>query len=343
MQPELSKVNVVATTTKQRRSSTKTTADTLGLITTQTTPAAVPAQAGKQAHTGADTKNNHVSTAPDKNLKELANRFELYLAYGLILLFIAVFALGRVYWDDRYYIPDEGVGYALGMTGGIMMLLALGYSLFKRTAFLRKLFGLKAWLHVHIIFGIVGPLLVVLHSTFRIGSLNGGVALISMLLVFLSGVIGRFLYSKIHFGLGGQKAKIKDLQEMLQNAGEHINSKRLETFTHSYVKKPSNLLTAGFQLVTYGWRSRFLYFNLIRKAHRHIKAQSLKQGWDSTTSRKNYRAYKHALRYYFYILKKVALFSLYERFFAFWRHAHVPLLYLLLISGILHVFAVHMY
>jgi hypothetical protein len=49
------------------------------------------------------------------------------------------------------------------------------------------------------------------------------------------------------------------------------------------------------------------------------------------------------LRIYIQTLEKVALFGVYERFFAFWRNAHVPLLYLLLMSGVVHVIAVHMY
>ena len=342
MQPELAKVNVVTTVRAGKRASShaSTPFDSSAAKTT-----------GTEETSSVEIRTERTAAAPgiatpeatDTQVKELAKRYELYLAYGLILLFIAVFALGRLYWDDRYYVPDEGFGYALGLTGGIMMLLALGYSLFKRTALLRKIFGLKAWLHVHIIFGVVGPLLILFHSTFHIGSLNGAVALFSMLLVFLSGVIGRFLYSKIHYGLGGKKAKIKDLQDMLANVGQNIQSQKLEAFTQSYLKKPSNLISAAFKLATYGWRSRFLYFHLTRKARRLIKTQAQQQGWDSTTVKNQYHTWKYTLRHYFFMLKKVALFSLYERFFAFWRHAHIPLLYLLLISGILHVFAVHMY
>ena len=65
--------------------------------------------------------------------------------------------------------------------------------------------------------------------------------------------------------------------------------------------------------------------------------------WDAQTLTQHWRDSKHRLRTHFALLKKVALFSAYERFFSFWRHAHVPLLYLLLLSGIVHVIAVHLY
>jgi hypothetical protein len=51
------------------------------------------------------------------------------------------------------------------------------------------------------IMGIGGPLLILMHSTFQVGSLNAAVALYSMLLVAGSGVVGRFIYVRVHRGL----------------------------------------------------------------------------------------------------------------------------------------------
>jgi hypothetical protein len=64
--------------------------------------------------------------------------------------------------------------------------------------------------------GIAGPLLVLFHSTFHVGSFNAAVALASMLLVVASGLVGRYLYRKIHRGLYGSRETAADLQGVMQ-------------------------------------------------------------------------------------------------------------------------------
>jgi len=277
------------------------------------------------------------------DVSQLARRAELYFALGLLVFMVLLFVMGRIYWDERYYHPEEGVGYWLGLVGGVMMLLAMVYGLFKHIPALRTLGWMKRWLGLHIFFGIVGPVLVLVHSTFRLGSLNGAVALISMLLVFLSGVMGRFLYSKIHYGLGGSKAQLVDVQSSLVTAGKRIKSRRLDAFADSVMSQPSSLFNAGLDLMAFGWRSRWLAFQLRRDMYRHLKSMAAEESWDIPELRRQRKIFRGQLQTYMFTLRKVALFSVYERFFSFWRHAHVPLLYLLLFSGVIHVISVHMY
>ena len=52
----------------------------------------------------------------------------------------------------------------------------------------------RFWFALHMTLGIVGPLLIILHSTLAFGSLNATVAFASMALVATSGIVGRFLY-----------------------------------------------------------------------------------------------------------------------------------------------------
>jgi len=282
-------------------------------------------------------------TTGTHDVKQLARDTELFFALGLILFMVTLFVVGRSYWDERYYVAEEGLGYWLGLVGGVMMLLAMTYGLFKHIPALRSLGWMKRWLGLHIFFGITGPLLVLVHSTFHLGSLNGAVALISMLLVFLSGVMGRFLYSKIHYGLGGSKAQLVDVQSSLVTADKRIRSRRLDDFSASVMLHPGGLFNAGLDLIAFGWRSRWLAFQLRRDMKRHLKVMAKQEAWSVAELRQQRKAFRRQLRTYMSTLRKVALFSVYERFFAFWRHAHVPLLYLLFFSGVVHVIAVHMY
>ncbi|WP_455222480.1 hypothetical protein [Kaarinaea lacus] len=283
------------------------------------------------------------STKKPKAVEKLARPNELYIAFGMVGFYALLFVTGRHYWDERYYIPEEGLGYFLGLIGGIIMLLAMGYSMFKYVPALRSKLKLKSWLNLHIAMGLIGPLLVYVHSAFHIGSLNGGIALISMTLVLLSGIIGRFLYSKTHYGLGGRKAKLGELHTLLNDENSLIHSPRLNEFTKSVMRHSTSLLQATWELISYGMRGRWIYFRVKREMLSKLKHLALENSLSKTEIRKQKRTIKRQLRNYLVLLHKVALFKLYERFFAFWRHAHVPLLYLLLASGIMHVIAVHMY
>ena len=99
---------------------------------------------------------------------------ETYFAVILIVLVSSIFVLGNKYWDDRYYTPEEGVGYYLGLVGGSMMLLAFAYTALKYFPLFRSTNLSKFWLKMHLVLGILGPFLIMFHSTFRIGSFNGG-------------------------------------------------------------------------------------------------------------------------------------------------------------------------
>ncbi len=98
------------------------------------------------------------------------------------------------------YKPGDNFGYNIGLAGVLMIVFLLLYPLRKRVSFLSKLGVLPAWFKWHMVFGILGPTLIVFHSTFRINSVNAAVATLCMLLVAGSGTFGRFFYTKIHTG-----------------------------------------------------------------------------------------------------------------------------------------------
>ena len=145
------------------------------------------------AHGSVQAKKNYSKrpgSTRSRPLKDLASPGATAFAVALLSVVAGLIVLGRLLWNDRYYTSEEGLGYILGLTGGIMMLVACLYALLKRLRPVRAAGVMRHLLRIHIFFGIVGPVLVLFHSTFRIGSLNGGIALVSMLLVFSSGVVG---------------------------------------------------------------------------------------------------------------------------------------------------------
>jgi hypothetical protein len=127
---------------------------------------------------------------------------------------ITVFAvLGAAYIvrDEQHIVPATGVGYALGITGSVMMLLLLLYPARKSWRKMGSVGSVRLWFVTHMVLGIVGPALIVVHSNFQLLSTNATVAMAVMLLVVASGLVGRYIYSKVYVGMSGRRAELDEL------------------------------------------------------------------------------------------------------------------------------------
>jgi hypothetical protein len=126
---------------------------------------------------------------------------------------------------EGYWIWKSGgsMGQRLGIIGSSMMVLMLLYSVRKRVAALRKLGQLSRWLDIHIFLGVIGPLLVILHSAFKV---HGLVALSfwSMIAVAGSGVLGRYLYLQIPRNRAGEALNLAELERLDQQLSERLRA-----------------------------------------------------------------------------------------------------------------------
>jgi hypothetical protein len=126
---------------------------------------------------------------------------ELWWAVGVGILITIVY--GTVVFFTRA-IPAAGelFGHGLGIFGFILMLMTETlYSLRKRTR--SASWGkMSTWLQFHIFTGLVGPYMVLLHTSWKFNGLAGAVTLLTIIIVF-SGVIGRYIYTRIPRTLDG--------------------------------------------------------------------------------------------------------------------------------------------
>ena len=120
----------------------------------------------------------------------------LFFAAALILL------VGTQMPVASYLSPKSGVGYALGVCGGILLLLQSLYPFSKRLLASRFV----------ILLGTCAPLLILVHCGFSLGATNSNIALFAMLLVAVSGLCGRYFYSKTHTGADGRQATHIELE-----------------------------------------------------------------------------------------------------------------------------------
>lgn len=271
-----------------------------------------------------------------------------------ILAICAVLATGYLISTQKFYKPGDNLGYYMGLVGGLMLLSLLLYPLRKRVRFLKGLGILPTWFKWHMVFGILAPTLILFHSTFYIGSINAGMALFAMLLVSGSGIFGRFFYTKIHNGLYGRQATLRELQdEMAQNG--RIKStlsfvpeieKRLDEFRARTVGVSKGGDVGFWNFSTIGIKSSRLSHSLAKGLHHAMYAQVNEKNWNAAQLQRldvMYHENKSQIDYFIRAVRDVAQFHTYERLFSWWHIFHIPLVYLLVFSGIFHVLSVHMY
>ena len=266
------------------------------------------------------------------------------------LVAIAVASLGAVGWLAAYgkgYAPGSNLTYGLGVVGGSMMLVLLLYPLRKRLPFLQRLGALKHWFRLHMVCGIGGPSLIVLHSGFHVGSLNALVALVCMILVATSGLIGRFIYRRIHHGLYGRRATQRDAEEALARDLAALSPQvrdvpavkmEIERFGDVAARHPRGPVARAIHFMALGSHRR----QTRRRIRRAIVANTAGHAQDADARARLDRLIATADETLL-ALQRTAQFAAYERLFALWHVLHVPFVYLLGISAVVHVVAVHAY
>jgi hypothetical protein len=272
------------------------------------------------------------------------------LAFALALT--AALVVGWHNSEEGHLTPETGIGYWLGVAGASAMVLLLLYPLRKRMKLLRALGSVSGWFRLHMMLGLVGPTLILFHSNFSLGSLNSNLALFSMLTVAASGLVGRYLYGRVHMGLYGRRAKLDELLIDVANlknavAGDLPSLDELVNALDAYAERAvlgrsgaasSFLALVGLRLRSPGQRAR-----LMREAEQHIHLEGKQRGWPRRVRRKRVRELRRLLRQYFAAVNKAAAFAFYERLFALWHVLHLPLFILLVLAAIVHVIAVHLY
>ena len=273
---------------------------------------------------------------------------------GTLLFAAAVISalyLGWLNRDEEYISADTGLGYWLGIVGSLMMLVLLLYPVRKKARLLR--FGrVPTWFRSHMFLGIAGPTAIIFHSNFHSHSLNASVALFFMLTIVASGIIGRYLFAKIHMGLYGTKAKIKGMladADFMKRAlgGDYENSGRLLSeltkFEDRVLVRHTSFISSLWAFVALGWRWQSLRGRLLQEVKAAIETEGKRHGWGWNKRRKQLNLVKEHLSIYFAAVNKAARFGVYDRMFALWHVLHMPLFFLLVLTAILHVIAVHLY
>ena len=268
------------------------------------------------------------------------------------LAILAAIAWGWVERHEKHLIPATGLGYWLGIIGALMMLSMLLYSKRKKMRGAVVIGSVKLWFQAHMLLGVLGPVLILFHSNFQLKSSNSTLAMVAMGTVVLSGIIGRYFYTKIHSGLYGQRAElsslISDARKLKRTFGLPLaNAPGIEAELKAY--ETELLANAGSAFDSL--RSRLSLDRRVRNSllllqsetQALLTAKALREGWDARTLNRHRENAAAGLEQYFVVVRKAAGLRVYERIFSLWHLLHMPLFFLLILATVVHIIAVHIY
>jgi hypothetical protein len=247
---------------------------------------------------------------------------------------------------------SHGLGYAFGISGVWLMVILFVYPLRKRSRGLDVIGSVTAWFRIHMVLGVLGPMLILFHANFHLGSLNSNVALFSMLIVAASGVFGRYIYSRIHYGLYGQLADLIQLQNNFEKQKEEADThfalipgvkEELVSFANNVLVPSAALIDSIKRLVTTRWNSQQALWKVQRISAGYITQYARAHKWGFFRRRRMQMQIQRKARVFLNQAIKVVEFNFYDRLFAFWHILHIPLVFILVLSVLIHAVAINRY
>lgn len=280
-----------------------------------------------------------ISPTTPKRPRLTASSIERMISSWVMIGVAAAVVWGWLHRHDSAIDPEHGLGYALGIIGGSMMLILLGYPLRKRVRTRARGAGTVGfWFRFHMLLGLVGPLAILYHARFSWGALNSAFAMGAMIVVATSGLVGRYFYSRVHRGYSGRKLEIRNLKDDMDDVLARLEERGLARA--KLIERMTSFETRAMAAGSDFWSSARAVVGLgieTRRAERRLLAD-LPAGDNSSD-----QALRDMVSDFFEAVRRAAEFAFYDRLLRLWHLLHMPLFILLIVAAILHVVAVHMY
>jgi len=253
---------------------------------------------------------------------------ELWASFFAILAITAIYLFAVTVFNG---IPRASglFGHGIGILGFILMLMTETlYTLRKRSRSAR--WGrMSTWLNFHIFTGIVGPYMVLLHTSWKFNGLAGIVTLLTVIIV-ISGFIGRYIYTAVPRTADGVEVEASVLEQQIAATEAEVRdwlganpaaARQLESGLAATTGGASVSL-AGMNR---GWQQRQRWRRLKRSVDTATRAQlDQLQGFFKR---------QETLR------RQTASLAQARRLLAVWHTVHIPIGMALFTAAFIHVIA----
>jgi hypothetical protein len=231
--------------------------------------------------------------------------------------------------------PTGLLGQGYGIVGSLMITVGvIMYSSRKRWRAMANLGRIKNWLEFHIFLCLLGPILVVYHTTFKFGGLVA-VSFWSMAAVVLSGVIGRYFYVQIPKGIHGNELSSQDLVAENEKIAETL--RRQFGFDEDLLKRIDSAALPSKPVAEMGLMeviSFFIVNDLMRRSRLHtLFAELERRGLQAhLLSRIRVMASRRIM-----LTRRIAFLQQFKRIFHYWHVVHLPFSIVMFVILSVHV------
>ncbi len=288
------------------------------------------------------------ATAPRVRAKR-GSAFEVHAFPVFLWLIIGALAAGWMFKDQLGIEAEDGVGYWLGIAGVTCVGILLIYPLRKRMPGLAFLGSVPSWFHFHMSLGLLAPTLILFHAGFRTGSVNATIALVSMLVVAGSGLLGRMLYVRIHRDLVGKRAEVRAMAQDANFLRQTLVSEFAEVATiadglEASLHKPRlNVFHAFGYAMAASTRIAVARKQMLGALKRGARRVAIARPGGRAAAKRLQRDGALLVKAYCRHMHHAAYLTFFERLFALWHIVHMPLFMLMVVAAGIHIVAVHFY
>lgn len=195
--------------------------------------ASAGAQPQPETTTPGEGEKTTIVFQPEREVLKRIGRSRRILAVVLLVLGLVVVSALAWMGGDYYLLsfadrvrdprhdwlsPGGTWGHGLGIVATLLMLSNFFYFARKRWRALSRLGPVPLWLTVHVSSGLLSALVILFHAAFRSRNLIATFSYISLLIVVLTGLIGRYIYGLVP-GAGGSEAN--ELARLLEQWKVH--------------------------------------------------------------------------------------------------------------------------
>lgn len=283
-------------------------------------------------------------------MNKTAHRIYLFLLSVIVLVVLVIIAnKGYSYYSlseaDRVYLPNGDMnpdhallkpsglwGHGMGIIGSLFMILGVSmYMARKRYRIFSRIGILKHWLEFHIFLCTLGPILVLYHTSFKFGGIVA-ISFWSMVAVFLSGVIGRFIYIQIPRSIEGRELSLNEIKDMKGNIGDTLtNSIQMDKESFNIIvdslKGKSGLYNSNILVRTY--KKYIADLNSLKMIKEVIKRNNLPK----LQRKQVLQLVKHEIS----INRRIDRLVTMQNLFKYWHVAHLPFALVMLVIMVIHV------
>jgi len=270
----------------------------------------------------------------------------IYIASLSLIVLIALMVIinkGYQYYnvslEERFFHPDHTtlkpsglLGHGMGIIGSVFMILGVSlYMIRKRYRMFSRVGILKHWLEFHIFLCTLGPILVLFHTAFKFGGIVA-ISFWSMVAVFLSGIIGRFIYIQIPRTIEGRELSLGEVRNMKGDISQKLND------SFGLDEASRNVIADSIKAKTEFSQSNAFVRFIKRIADDRRSLRRVKTVLKSNKLPKSQRAaILDLVKNEISLNRRIERLQVMQNLFKYWHVAHLPFALVMLVIMVIHV------